>query len=142
MASSTSVEIFVKICLDTAELQANPEDATMLGIARNSPLKCSFCCKSEKEVAKLIAGTGVYIRDACVGICNKVLEATPETFAGWDKMTDEQLLSGLKTAEATVEGTRAVLQSIIEELRRRSVSWDAIGKAPRVSRQAAWERFS
>lgn len=88
----------------------------MLGIARNSPLKCSFCCKSEKEVAKLIGGTGVYICDACVGICNKVLEATPETFAGWDKMTDEQLLSGLKTAEATVEGTRAVLQSIIEEL--------------------------
>ena len=114
----------------------------MLGIARKSPLKCSFCGKNEKEVAKLVAGPCVYICDACVGICNKVLEATPQTFAGWDKMTDEQLLSGLKTAEATVEGTRAVLQSIIDELRRRNISWDAIGKALGISRQAAWERFS
>ncbi len=114
----------------------------MLPIARKPPLKCSFCGKSEKEVARLIGGPNVYICDDCVGICNKILEATPETLAGWEKMTDEALLSGLKTAEATVEGTRAVLQSIIDELRRRSVSWEAIGKALGISRQAAWERFS
>jgi len=57
-------------------------------------------------------------------------------------MTDAQLLSGLKTAEATVEATRAVLQAQIEELRRRAISWEAIGKALGISRQAAWERFS
>lgn len=59
-----------------------------------------------------------------------------------DKMTDGQLLSGLKNAEATVEATRAVLQSMIGELRRRAVSWEAVGKALGISRQAAWERFS
>ncbi len=41
-----------------------------------------------------------------------------------------------------VLSTRAVLQAMIEELRRRGSSWEAIGKALGVSRQAAWERFS
>ena len=85
----------------------------------------------------------MHICGACVGICNKVLEATPlPASVSWDKMTDEQLLNGLKTAEATMEATRGVLQAMIDELRRRSVSWEAIGKALGVSRQAAWERFS
>jgi hypothetical protein len=110
---------------------------------KKKTLRCSFCGKTEKEVARLLGGTGgVHICDGCVSACNKILEATPATFAGWDKMTDTQLLDGLKTAEATVEATRALLQAMIEELRRRGVSWEAIGKALGVSRQAGWERFS
>jgi ATP-dependent protease Clp ATPase subunit len=93
-------------------------------------------------VARLVAGPFVHICDGCIGTCSKILETTPSTFAGWDKMTKEQLLNGLKTAESTVEATRAVLQAQIEELRRRSVSWEAIGNALGISRQAAWERFS
>ncbi len=114
----------------------------MRSIARRSPLKCSFCGRGASEVARLLGGPRVHICDGCVEACNKILEATPATFAGWDKMTDGQLLSGLKTAEATVEATRAVLQAQISELRRRSVSWEGIGKALGISRQAAWERFS
>jgi len=57
-------------------------------------------------------------------------------------MTDDQLLAALKIAEATVDATRAVLQAQIEELRRREISWDTIGNALGISRQAAWERFS
>jgi hypothetical protein len=57
-------------------------------------------------------------------------------------MTDDQLLSALKIAEATVDATRSVLQAQIVELRRREISWDAIGNALGISRQAAWERFS
>jgi ClpX C4-type zinc finger len=114
----------------------------MLSLIKKSLLRCSFCRKNEKEAARLIAGPAVFICDECVGTCNKILEAAPASFAGWDKMTDEQLLSGLKTAEATVEATRTVLQVQIEELRRRSVSWEVIGKALGISRQAAWERFS
>ena len=113
----------------------------MLALLKKT-LRCSFCGKTEKEVARLLAGPHVYICDACVGACNKILEATPSTFAGWDKMTNEQLLDSLQTAEATVEATRAVLQAMIEELRKRKVSWEAIGKALGISRQAAWERFS
>ena len=35
---------------------------------------CSFCGKSHAEVRKLIAGPGVYICDACVGVCRQVLD--------------------------------------------------------------------
>jgi hypothetical protein len=106
-------------------------------------LRCSFCGKSERDVAKLIAGgKGGHICDVCIGVCNTILEALPRTFAGWDKLSDGQLLESLKPASATLDATRAVLQAQVEELRRRNVSWDAIGKALGVSRQAAWERFT
>ena len=31
-------------------------------------LRCSFCGQAQQEVAKLIAGPGVYICDGCVGL--------------------------------------------------------------------------
>jgi hypothetical protein len=105
-------------------------------------LRCSFCGKSERDVGKLLAGPKVFICDACVGVCTRILEAAPNTFAGWDAMSDEQLLAALKPAAATVEGTRAVLRSHVDVLRRRGVSWELIGGALGISRQAAWERFS
>src|SRR5436309_1717323 len=54
----------------------------MSAIKRRRKLKCSFCGKSDQDVTRLIGGPGVHICDACVGICNKVLEATPVAFAG------------------------------------------------------------
>ncbi len=36
-------------------------------------LSCSFCCKSQKEVKKLIAGPTVYICDECIGLCNDII---------------------------------------------------------------------
>lgn len=36
-------------------------------------LHCSFCGKSETEVAKLVAGPGVYICDSCVEIASKII---------------------------------------------------------------------
>ncbi len=39
----------------------------------NQITMCSFCGKSRAEVRKLIAGPGVYICDACVGVCQGVL---------------------------------------------------------------------
>ena len=102
--------------------------------------KCSFCGKS--EVAKLIAGPKVFICDTCVGICNTILEATPKVAVGWDKMNDADLLEALKPASATVSATQTVLQSLVDTLRGREISWEAIGRTLGVSRQAAWERFS
>jgi biotin operon repressor len=57
-------------------------------------------------------------------------------------MTEDQLLNSLAPAVATVEATRAVLQTQIDTLRTRGVTWSAIGDALGISRQAAWERFS
>jgi ATP-dependent protease Clp ATPase subunit len=104
-------------------------------------MKCSFCGKGADEVKKLIAGPNVYICDACVETCNRILDALPAAFAGWGSMSDAQLLDALAPCAATVEAVRTVLQHEVDELRARQVSWDAIGKALGVSRQAAWERF-
>jgi len=109
---------------------------------RRAFLRCSFCRKPNSKVAKLIAGRRGYICDVCVASCNKILEATPPGFAGWETLTDEQILDALLPAERTVEAVRAVLQEHIDVLRKRGVSWEAIGRALQISRQAAWERFS
>jgi len=105
-------------------------------------LRCSFCRKPESKVAKLIGGRKGYICDVCVAACNKILEAAPPGFTGWESLSDQQLLDSLLPAEKTVEAVRAVLQQQIDVLRKRGVSWEAIGRALGVSRQAAWERFS
>jgi hypothetical protein len=57
-------------------------------------------------------------------------------------MSDEELLRSLLPATAAVEATRAVLRTQVDILRKRGVSWAAIGTVLGVSRQAAWERFS
>jgi ATP-dependent protease Clp ATPase subunit len=41
--------------------------------SRNMNLHCSFCDKSQREVAKLIAGPTVYVCDVCVGDVAAVL---------------------------------------------------------------------
>jgi hypothetical protein len=38
-----------------------------------STLHCSFCRRSEHEVAKLAAGPGVFICDACVAEASRVM---------------------------------------------------------------------
>ena len=105
-------------------------------------LRCSFCGRTDAQVSRLIAGANGHICDTCVGVCNKILEATPSSFVGWHAMTDQQLLDCLGPCLATVEAIRQVLQKQVDALRQRGVSWDAIGKSLGVSRQAAWERFS
>jgi len=106
-------------------------------------LRCSFCGRDEHAVGKLVAGARAYICDACVGVCNRILEAMPEaSFAGWDSISDSDLLASLKPAEASVDAVRSLLQTRIEVLRKRGVSWSEIGSALSISRQAAWERFA
>jgi len=36
-------------------------------------LSCSFCGKSQHQVAKIIAGPGVYICDQCIDLCNEII---------------------------------------------------------------------
>jgi hypothetical protein len=106
-------------------------------------LRCTFCGKSETEVARLIGGgSRKYICDACIGICNNILDATPLPFTGWESMNDERLLTAVKASEASVAALRSLQQAQVEALRKRAASWAKIGEALGVSRQAAWERFS
>ncbi|HLW53071.1 MAG TPA: ClpX C4-type zinc finger protein [Candidatus Angelobacter sp.] len=109
-------------------------------------LFCSFCRKSDHEVNRLIGGPGVYICGGCVETCLKILKLhqgkkVPD-FGGWDSYTDSQLLQSLAPTEKTLEAVRGDLQSKIDMLRKRGMSWETIGGALSISRQAAWERFS
>lgn len=40
----------------------------------NKDICCSFCNRTQDEVAKLIAGKGVYICDECITLCNSILQ--------------------------------------------------------------------
>jgi ATP-dependent Clp protease ATP-binding subunit ClpX len=113
------------------------------------PLHCSFCLKSQHEVAKLIAGPGfIFICDGCVGLCDSIIAGTfdaSKVDASKFKIANipsDTLLARLKPIEQTLQGMGNQLQTVVEELRGREVSWARIGEALGVSRQSAWERFS
>jgi hypothetical protein len=36
-------------------------------------LSCSFCRKTEHQVGKLVAGSGVYICDECVAVASRIM---------------------------------------------------------------------
>jgi hypothetical protein len=52
------------------------------------------------------------------------------------------LLALLASAETTFERVGEQVQRQVDALRDREVSWADIGKALKVSRQAAWRRFA
>lgn len=106
-------------------------------------LFCSFCGKSKDAVKTLIAGPTVFICNECVAVCTKFIsgEASPEQ-TDWDKCSDEFLLEQLPRASAIADAAGDHLASHVATLRKREVTWEAIGRALGVSRQAAWERFS
>ncbi len=55
-------------------------------------LKCSFCGKTQKQVAQLIAGPGVYICDECVELCNEIIdERMAEAAQNSDEVIDFDL---------------------------------------------------
>ena len=110
---------------------------------RAKPLYCSFCRKDDSAVEKLIGGPGVYVCDACVAVCNRILDGKPAPpFPGWSALSNDALLAALAPSSAAVDATREVLQDHVDVLRKRGVSWAAIGDALGISRQAAWERVA
>ena len=110
-----------------------------------STLYCSFCFKSQHDVKMLIAGpANIFICDACVDVCNDVIAGRPlkEKPAAADSLPTERLLERLKPIEETLQGKGNQLQTAVDLLRAREVSWAQIGAALGISRQSAWERFS
>lgn len=107
---------------------------------------CSFCLRSQHEVAKLVAGGGgVHICDDCVRIAGAWMAGdAPDLseFTPPDQLPAERLLRHLAAIEQTRAGKGGQLQWTVDQLRAREVSWARIGEALGVSRQAAWERFS
>lgn len=108
---------------------------------------CSFCAKSQHEVAKLIAGPAVFICDECVGLCTGIIAGTwspgkdGKDFGKPEDWPTERHLKLLEARGQLAERAKASLQATVDILRSRDVSWAVIGAAMGVSRQAAWERF-
>ena len=123
-------------------------EATQARTAR-APAKtlyCSFCIKSQHEARTLVSGPArVFICDECVGLCNEIIAGRPPNqskFPSAKELPTERLLEHLRSIEDTVQGKGDQLQSTVELLRSREVSWAQIGAALDVSRQSAWERFT
>jgi hypothetical protein len=50
-------------------------------------LRCSFCNKSQRAVATLIAGPAVHICNECVDICNDIIAGDKDANAGLDTVS-------------------------------------------------------
>ena len=107
-------------------------------------LYCSFCGRSDQEVAKLAAGpAGLHICDACVGICRTIMDGQAALPAAFDPSTwpTDRLVSLLAPLDETIELHRAHLNRVVDLLRERGVPWSQIAAPLGVSRQAAHDRF-
>ena len=129
--------------------------------AKLEALTCSFCNKSQSEVAKLVAGPGVYICNECVDLCNPIIaeelarkgaqaltadrsanSQDPTTIKAWDGLSDDGLLEEMVRAHAAHQNVDRAVAHHVAALRERGVSWARIGEALGMTRQSAWERFS
>jgi len=115
-------------------------------LTRKRVYRCSFCGKSQEEVATLVAGPGVFICDECVQLCQAIIAGkaadreAPDALLP-DKAPTEKLLTTLAGYNGAFEWVDAAMQDLVDILREREVSWAMIGQALAVSRQAAWKRF-
>ena len=110
-----------------------------------STLYCSFCFKSQHDVRMLITGPAcIYICDECVALCDEIIAGRQPkvTKVSSDEMPTERLLQRLQPIEQTLQGKGNQLQTVVDLLRSREVSWADIGGALGMTRQSAWERFS
>ena len=127
------------------EARARRQLARATGLKLPTALHCSFCAKSQQEVAKLVAGPFVFICDECVAMCNDVIAVRPHAAKSYKKPLERstgQLLLLMGSVNFAADASRDFLQQVVDTLRSREVSWADIGEGLGVSRQSAWERFS
>ncbi len=129
----------------TPEAKARKKAERAMGAKLPKTIHCSFCGKAQHTVKMLVAGPGVFICDECVELCRGIMAGGPppdhSTFKPLARPTEE-LVELMGHANFAAESSRNFLQSLVDELRKREVSWAVIGEKLGVSRQAAWERFS
>jgi ClpX C4-type zinc finger len=111
-------------------------------------VSCSFCLKPAAEVAKVVAGPGVFICNECVGLAQELIATVPgptepATVAAWEaNQSDEDLLATLPKIAAAGAQVEHRLALQVRRARSRGITWTRIGTALGMTRQSAWERFS
>lgn len=117
--------------------------------ARRVVAACSFCLKPNAEVAKLVAGPGVYICDECVALCAQIIEMTEGTEPSVNPLRAWETADSLEQVTAILPSIVRAGAQVEENLvgwvhrgRELGASWAQIGEALGVTRQAAWERFA
>ncbi len=107
---------------------------------------CSFCLKPDNEVAKLVAGPGVYICNECVDLCSQIIGSPPSLPPGltsWEEDLDlEDVLASLPRMAAAGAQVERNLTHFVKRARTLGATWAAIGASLAMTRQSAWERFS
>ncbi len=107
---------------------------------------CSFCLKSQHDVARLVAGPGVYICDECVDLCGQVIgnpPSLPPRLSSWDEDLDlDGVLASLPRMAAAGAQVERNLSRFVTRARELGATWAAIGTSLGMTRQSAWERFS
>jgi len=107
---------------------------------------CSFCMKSEEEVAQIVAGpANIFICDECIAMCNVYMAGRiPDRsqYVPPERQPSERLIAQLAPVDDTYRAKYTQLQWLVQTLRARSVEWTEVGEALGVSGQAASERFS
>jgi ATP-dependent protease Clp ATPase subunit len=73
-------------------------------------LRCSFCQKTEDQVAKLVAGPRVYICNECVAVATRIMQAPsgpPVRRSRGERLRDRlhRVLQGGRRHEATLVPT-------------------------------------
>jgi hypothetical protein len=107
---------------------------------------CSFCLKPSNEVAKLVAGPGVYICDGCVDLCRQIISSPPSLpprLTSWEEDLDlDGVLASLPRMAAAGAQVESNLSRFVKRARELGATWAAIGTSLGMTRQSAWERFS
>jgi hypothetical protein len=120
---------------------------------------CSFCLKPSAQVAKLVAGHGVYICNECVALCSEIIQAelagpavdapaadapaSPQQVAPWEQdMSLEEILAALPRVAAAGQQAQVYLTHWVRKARSLGATWARVGAALDMTRQSAWERFS
>jgi hypothetical protein len=107
---------------------------------------CSFCLKSRDEVARLVAGPGVYICDECVELCRQIISSPPSLppeMTSWEDDLDlDGVLASLPRMAAAGAQVDSNLSHFVTRARKLGATWAAIGASLGIKRQSAWERFS
>ena len=109
---------------------------------------CSFCGEpwGPEPDRRFGGGYGAQICVSCIRRFAVIFDSEERyrraNRPAWEEMSDEELLETLPQILATSDQVDTFLRDWVGLLRERGISWQHIGLALGISRQAAWERFT